>query len=182
MTVRVILTVLGPDRPGLTRSLADAVAESGGNWLESQLARLGGQYVGAVLVELDPSRLAQLEQALRAIASSGLRVDIVPAGEAPGEGGAEIMVEVIGQDRPGIVREVTTALAATGANIEEFSSSRENTAWSGGLLFRAELHLSLPEGTPVDHVREALEAISGEIMVDLTMRKRGQGKDAAPRL
>lgn len=172
MTTRLILTVLGPDRPGLTRSLAEAVAETGGNWLESQLARLGGQYVGAVLVELESDRIDRLEQAIDLIASGGLKVGIVPAGEAPGSGGAAITIDVVGQDRPGIVREVTSALAGIGANIEEFTSSTENSAWSGEFLFRAELRLALPEAVSVDQVREALEAISGEIMVDLTVRKR----------
>ena len=172
MTTRVILTVLGSDRPGLTQTLADAVLAAGGNWLESQLARLGGKYVGAVLVELDAARLDGLEAEIRKVDSSGLQVAIVPAGDAITTGRREVSVEVVGQDRPGIVREVTTALAAIGANIEEFTSATDNSAWSGELLFRAELRLSLPDALAVDAVRDALEGISGEIMVDLTIHKR----------
>ena len=55
MTARVILSVVGSDRPGLTQALADAVMAAGGNWLESHLSRLGGTYVGSVLVALDPA-------------------------------------------------------------------------------------------------------------------------------
>ena len=50
----VILSVIGSDRPGLTEALAGAVLAAGGNWLESHLSRLGGLYVGSVLVELEP--------------------------------------------------------------------------------------------------------------------------------
>jgi glycine cleavage system regulatory protein len=171
MTTRIILTVMGSDRPGLTQALADAVLAAGGNWLESQLARLGGKYVGAVLVELDGAQLPVLEAEIRKIDESGLQVALVLAGAEPEPSGTGLAIELVGQDRPGIVHEVTSALAALGVNIEEFTSGTENTAWSGELLFRAEARLSLPRGISVDRVREALEYISGEIMVDLTLRK-----------
>ena len=171
MTTRVILTVLGTDRPGLTRSLADAVVAAGGNWLESQLARLGGQYVGAVLVELPSDRVAALEAETAKVAASGLTVKVVPAGEEPAPARRYLGIEIVGQDRPGIVREVTTALAALGANIEDFTSSTENSAWSGEPLFKARARTTIPEATTVDEVREGLEAISSEIMVDFSLRK-----------
>lgn len=173
MNTRIILTVLGSDRPGLTQSLADAVMTAGGNWLESQLARLGGQYVGAVLVELDAARVPVLEAEARRIASTGLQLAIVEAGEASGIAGTGLGIELVGQDRPGIVREVTSALAGLGVNIEEFTSSTDNTAWSGEMLFRARAWLILPSGVTMDAVRGALEGISGEIMVDLMTRKDG---------
>lgn len=169
MTIRIILTVLGSDRPGLTQALADAVLAAGGNWLESQLARMGGKYVGSVLVELADDKLGALEQTVRKVDASGLHVSIVPAGDAPSALQNALSIELVGQDRPGIVREVTSVLAGLGVNIEEFSSDTENSAWSGGQLFRAKLMLSLPADTTSDQLRAALEAISGEIMVDFTI-------------
>lgn len=171
MNTRVILTVLGTDRPGLTRSLADAVVAAGGNWLESQLARLGGQYVGAVLVELPEGNLERLRAESAKVAASGLAVAVVPAGEEPAPARRFLGIEIVGQDRPGIVREVTGALAALGANIEDFTSSTENSAWSGEQLFKARARTTIPESLTVDAVREGLEAISGEIMVDFSFRK-----------
>lgn len=173
MIARVILTVLGSDRPGLTQALADAVLAAGGNWLESHLARLGGKYVGSVLVELDSGKLDALEQEIRKVDATGLQVSIVPAGEEPPASTGSLGIELVGQDRPGIVREVTSVLAELGANIEDFSSGTENSAWSGELLFRAAARLTLPEGISADRVREALEAISNEIMVDFTIRQGG---------
>jgi len=168
MTTRVILTVLGSDRPGLTQTLADAVLAAGGNWLESHLSRLGGKYVGSVLVELDEVRVASLEAAVQSIDPAGLQVALVPAGEEPAQAGTGLEVELVGQDRPGIVREVTSVLARIGANIEEFESGAEPGAWSGEPLFRARARITLPPETDADQVRDALEAISGEIMVDFT--------------
>ncbi len=168
MTTRIILNVIGSDRPGLTQALADAVLAAGGNWLESHLSRLGGKYVGSVLVELAEAQLANLEQAVRTVDASGLQVSIIFAGEEPECNQKALWIELVGQDRPGIVREVTGVLSGLGANIEDFSSDTENSAWSGEQLFRAKTQVTLPEGVSADQVRQALEAISGEIMVDFT--------------
>ena len=181
MSARVILVVSGSDRPGLTKALADAVHAAGGNWLESHLSRLGGKYVGSVLVELDAAALPALEAQVRAVDATGLHVALVPAeapddaapapdGEAPPPGGEEVSVELVGQDRPGIVREVTTVLAALGVNIASLTTGTERGAWSGESLFRAEAVVTLPVGLTRDQVQAALEGISGEVMVDFTVR------------
>jgi glycine cleavage system regulatory protein len=169
MITRVILSAVGSDRPGLTQSLADAVLAAGGNWLESHLSRLGGKYVGSVLVEIDEDKLPVLESQIRGVDAAGLHVSIVSAGEEPALQGHPVSIELVGQDRPGIVREVTTVLANLGVNIEDFGSSTENSSWSGERLFRATARLSIPADTSFEQVRTALEAISGEIMVDLTI-------------
>jgi glycine cleavage system regulatory protein len=170
---RFILSAIGRDRPGLTRGLAGAVLEAGGNWLESHLSHLGGQYVGAVLVEIEAERLAALEAAVAGVAADGFHVSIVPAGEAAPAAGAPLDLELVGQDRPGIVHEVTAALTRLDVNIEDFTSATGNGAWSGELLFRARARLALPAGLAAEAVQDALEAISGDIMVDFTIRPAG---------
>ena len=168
MKSRVILSAAGSDRPGLTRALAEAVLAAGGNWLESHLSRLGGKYVGSVLVEIDAEELPGFEQAIRGVDAVGLQVALVPAGEEPQSGGAMLSLELVGQDRPGIVREVTGVLAGLDVNIEDFVTRTENGAWSGERLFRANARLSIPAGVTSDEVQTALEAISGETMVDFS--------------
>jgi glycine cleavage system regulatory protein len=164
----LILSVIGSDRPGLTQALAGAVLAAGGNWLESHLSRLGGKYVGSVLVDVPAGAEDRLRDAVAAVDPDGLNVSLVAAGEAAAIG-APLGLQLVGTDRPGIVREVSAALAALGVNIEELDSDIENSAWSGAPLFRAKLGLALPAGvTPAD-VQAALEGISGEIMVDLTL-------------
>jgi glycine cleavage system regulatory protein len=165
MLTKVILTVIGNDRPGLTGALADAVLAAGGNWLESQLARLGGKFVGCVLVELPAG---QLDTLLAGLDATGLKVDIVAAGEAA-PAGTPLSLSVVGQDQPGIVREVTAVLGAIGVNIERLETMLKDGAWSGARLFTAEADLLLPAGVTEADVRDALEAISAEIMVDVTV-------------
>ena len=168
---RVILVVTGSDRPGLTRALADAVLAAGGNWLESHLSRLGGKYVGSVLVALDAAALSDLEASIRAVDASGLHVSVVPADADAPTVGDTLTVELVGQDRPGIVREVTAVLAALGVNIDSLTTATERGAWSGEPLFRARAKVTLPHGIGQDEVQAALEAISGDVMVDFTVRR-----------
>lgn len=171
MNQSVILTVVGSDRPGLTRAIADAVYAAGGNWLESHLSRLGGKYVGSVLVELPAERLGELERAARAIDAVGLSVAIVAAASDAERGhGQPLDIEIVGQDRPGIVREVTTVLAGLDVNIEDFTTIIEESAQFGAPLFRGRAKLLLPAGVSTDQLREALERISGEIMVDFAVQ------------
>lgn len=173
MTTKVILSAIGSDRPGLTQALADAVYAAGGNWLESHLTRLAGKYVGAVLVELDADKLPALERGVQAVDAAGLRVSIVPAEDVSEQARAPLTIEVVGQDRPGIVREVTSVLARLGVNIDDLATGTENVAWSGEQLFRATARLTLPGDVNADQVSEALEAISGEIMVDIAVSEAG---------
>ncbi len=165
----MILSVVGSDRPGLTQALADAVLAAGGNWLESHLSRLGGLYVGSVRVEVAPDQVEALRDAVRAVDAQGLEVRIAPAIEEPGLTGEAVAFSLVGQDRPGIVRQVTAALSALDVNIETFETRISAEPYSGAALFHLEARLRLPTGVTAQGVQAALEAISGEIMVDISL-------------
>lgn len=166
----VILSVSGSDRPGLTEALARAVLSAGGNWLESHLSRLGGLYVGSVRVELEADRLEDLRAAVRAVDATGLEVRIAPAVAGASEGGGEALrLSLVGQDRPGIVRQVTAVLSGLEVNIEAFDTRISAEPHSGAPLFHLEARLRLPPGLAAGAVQAALEDISAEIMVDLAL-------------
>ncbi|MDB5431862.1 MAG: phosphoserine phosphatase [Caulobacter sp.] len=166
----LVLSVVGSDRPGLTKALAAAVLSAGGNWLESHLSRLGGLYVGSVLVELDTNGAEALRAAIGAIDADGLEVRIAPALEdAAATPGETLRFSLVGQDRPGIVDLVTTTLSGLGANIETFKTWIGVEPHSGMPLFHMEAHLRLPSGLPAARVQAALEDISGEIMIDISL-------------
>ncbi len=168
---RVVLTVTGSDRPGLTSALAEAVLAAGGNWQEGHLSRLGGLYVGSVLVEIEPDQLESLEAGIKAIDAAGLAVAIHAAGDEPVIEQTALLFELVGQDRPGIIREVSAVLARLGANIESLSSGEERGAWGGERLFRAAVRVTLPKTVSPEDAQAALETISSEIMVDFTFAR-----------
>jgi glycine cleavage system regulatory protein len=161
----LVLSVVGSDRPGLTRALAAAVLSAGGNWLESHLSRLGGLYVGSVLVDLSEGRVEALRAAVSAVDAAGLDVRIAPAGAPAAVAGETLAFSVVGQDRPGIVRQVTATISDLGANRTWLSTG----AHSGAPLFNMAANLRLPAGLSAVTVQDALEAISGEIMVDVAV-------------
>jgi glycine cleavage system regulatory protein len=165
----LVLSVVGSDRPGLTRALAAAVLSAGGNWLESHLSRLGGLYVGSVLVELAADGVEALRAAIGRVDADGLEVRIVPAIEAPGAAGAALSFGLVGQDRPGIVDEVTAVLSGLGANIEDFETWVVAEPHSGQPLFHMEAQLRLPSGLEASAVQAGLEDISAEVMIDISV-------------
>src|SRR5262245_25405006 len=116
----LVMTVIGPDRPGLVDSVAALVAEHEGNWLESRMSRLGGQFAGSLRVEVPTAREAALVSALKGLTSRGLTVVAhTDQTKTSAPSGRLSVVEIVGQDRPGIVRQITHALADYGVNVEE---------------------------------------------------------------
>lgn len=166
----LVLTVLGPDRPGLVESLARVVAEHGGNWLESRMAHLAGQFAGILRVEVEAAHAEALAQALRDLATTGLEsivhpdVTVVPRDRTP-----LVKLDLVGQDRPGIVREISRVLAAQGVNVEELQTECVAAAESGQSLFRATARLRLPPGANEAALRTALEAVAADLMVDIEL-------------
>lgn len=165
----VILSVIGSDRPGLTEALAQAVLSAGGNWLESHLSRLGGLYVGSVRVAIDAGQVEALRAAVHAVDAQGLTVQLAPALEAPEVAGEALQLGVVGQDRPGIVAQVTAVLSGLEVNIEAFDTRVTAEPHSGAPLFHVDARLRLPPGLAAGAVQDALEGISAEIMVDISL-------------
>lgn len=159
----LILTVIGPDRPGLVRALAQSVAAHGGSWLESRMARLAGQFAGIVLVEAPETLLADLH----ALENEGLRIVVQPGttGEAPA--GERLVLEVTGNDRPGIVHDVARVLAEHGVNIEELTTGVVSGSFSGETLFKATAFVRAPDAASVAAIRAGLEYLGNEMMVDI---------------
>jgi glycine cleavage system regulatory protein len=170
MTTPLVLTFVGDDGPGLVNAISERVADCGGTWLESRSVRLAGKFAGVVLVSVPDESLIALESALAKLAPSGLRVSIDRGAAAQSEKPRRLVtLEIVGKERPGIVRDVTQALTGLGVNIEEFMSSLEGEPFTGVEMFRATARLSVPEGLRLDHMRKALERLAAEIMVDLSV-------------
>ena len=170
MATSMVLTFVGRDRPGLVNAISEKVAASGGTWLESCLAHLAGEFAGILLVSAPESNIADLTAALLELEATGLRVAMTPTSSAqPAVADKTLKLELIGNERPGIVRDVTQALTQLGVNIEEFSSTVEGAPFSGAEMFRASAKLRMPDNLANDDLRKTLERLAGEIMVDLTV-------------
>ena len=180
MLATLVMTVIGADRPGLVQMVATRVADHGGNWLESRMCRLGGQFAGILRVEVAPERRDELLNALRTLEVDGLRViihaDVGVLSDSRAQTadraiprGTLVTLELVGTDRPGILRSVSGVFAAHGINVEELASERVNAPMDGGMLFKARATLLVPAAVKLAAVRTDLEKIAADLMVDLKL-------------
>lgn len=167
----LVLTVIGADRPGLVEALSRTVAEFGASWLESRMAHLSGQFAGLLRVSVPEERAEALSRALDGLGERGLRVMVAPAGAAADSApaAARLRLEGVGLDRPGIVREISRALAERGVNVEELESRTSSAPMSGETLFHVGARLRPPAGLAAEDLRHALEKLADELMVELKL-------------
>jgi len=173
MDIPLVMTIIGKDRTGLVESLAGIVAEHGGNWLESRMCRLGGEFAGILRVEIPAAKKPALLAALQQLQTNGLQIvvrDDTPVSVAPGR---QTKLEIVGADRPGIVREITSALARAGVNVEEFSSEVASAPMSGETLFKASARLHLPAHCDLAALKKDLEKIAADLLVDVSFAELG---------
>ncbi|MGB5503020.1 MAG: ACT domain-containing protein, partial [Polyangiales bacterium] len=154
---------------GLVESVSAAVEEHGGSWVESRMSRLAGEFAGILRVSVPAAQADALAGALEALRADGLRVVVERGFEETGEEGHVIVLELIGSDRPGIVHKISEALAARGVNVDELNTECEGAPWSGDTLFKAMARLRAPKGLDLDQLRESLEAIAADLMVDISI-------------
>lgn len=170
----LVLTVIGPDRTGLVEALAGGISAAGGNWESGRMAQLAGQFAGVLLVTIDKPRTDELLAALRALDGRGLQVTAHPAPgsrDADDDGdddGIHVFLELTGDDRVGIVRDVGRILAERGVNVEELETDVVSAPMSGEQLFTARAVLRVPATLALAELRSSLETLGGELMVDLT--------------
>lgn len=168
----LVLTVLGDDRAGLVSAVSAPLKTHGASWERSQMARLAGKFAGIVEVAVDSSAADALSLELRALSGQGLNVHVEPTA-APAEPepatGPHFTLGLIGADRPGIVADISALLADMGVSIEELSTQVREAPMAGGLLFEAHATLIAPADADAAALRNALEQLADELMVDLTL-------------
>lgn len=169
----VVITVFGPDRPGLVEALSSATSEAGGNWLESRLLHLGGHFAGIVRIAVPDERHHALLDALRGLDAIGLQVVAHETEAAGTAAGTPATIEVVGHDRPGIVHEVSRVLAAHEVNVEELNTELSSAPMTGEPIFKATARVLVPAGFDPAALQEALERIAADLMVDLTFHAEG---------
>lgn len=165
----LVLTVVGDDRAGLVAALADVVTAHGGNWEHSQLAELAGTFAGIVVVSVPDDHAADLVAALDQL-DGLLKITAHPgAGESPAARPRELSVDVLGNDHPGIIRDISTVLSRHGVSIENLTSESREAPMSGGRLFEAQVLARVPDGADPAAIKADLERLATELLVDITL-------------
>jgi glycine cleavage system regulatory protein len=166
----LVLTLIGTDRPGLVEAVAEPIAAHGGNWLESRMAHLAGQFAGVLRVEVPDDRAPALVEALRGLEQRGLHLAVVAGPRPPPKSERRLLVvDLVGLDRPGLVREISHVLAERGVNIEELVTDRSTAAMSGELLFRSRARVAVPPQVDAAELRARLEKLAADLMVQVSV-------------
>jgi glycine cleavage system regulatory protein len=172
----IVITVIGLDRPGLVEAIAATVAEHGGNWLEARMAHLAGQFAGILRIEVGADKVAAVRTALARLESGGLRVG-AETGAVESAGPGRVMeVELLGLDRPGLVREISHLLASRRVNVEELATEVYSAPMTGDAMFRAQARVSVPAGVDDRELRDSIERLAKDLMVEIRVAEPPSGR------
>ena len=167
----LVLTLIGPDRPGLVEAVASVVASHGGNWVESRMTQLAGKFAGILRAEVPADRVDGALRDLAGLETRGLRLVVEATADVPPPATAmtKMILELTGLDQPGIVREIAQLLARNGVNVEELTTNRASAPMSGEMLFQAQARVAVPVTTDVVSLRAALEQAGADLVVDVKL-------------
>ena len=161
----LVMTVIGPDRPGLVEELSATVAGHNGNWLESRMSHLSGHFAGLLRVECPEEHCEDLLATLRGLENLNVSVSTELVKETNRQ--RIIAFDVVGNDRPGIVQELSSAIVRAGGNVEELMSNLESAPHAGHPVFRATGSVAVEADFDEGGLVTALEALGPDLAVSL---------------
>ena len=169
MRASLVLTVIADDKPGIVERLAEQILAAGANWEQGRMARLAGKFAGLLHVSVEREHAAALATNLRGLEREGLTIVVTETGETAVDTFVPLRLDLVGQDHPGIIRDISRVLARHQVNIDELETDLSSAPMSGELLFRARAHLQVPSTVSPDELRRQLELLAGELMVDVSL-------------
>jgi glycine cleavage system regulatory protein len=167
MRSALVVTIIGDDRPGIVERVSELVLEADANWEESRMARLAGKFAGILRVSVVTRKAAALGDALLGLEAHGLKVVVERSAGDDQEAYRTVALEIVGNDRPGIVRDIASLLAGRGVNIEELDTELTSAPDTGDTLFQARARLRTPPDVAIEELQQLLESLAADLMVDL---------------
>ena len=170
MNESIVLTIVCEDRPGIVESLSDVLEAHDGNWTESSMHSLAGQFAGILLAYVPAKEVDSFLQALQELESKGLHIVAKRSSFGHSQDGVrEFTLGLVGQDRPGIVHDITAILNQHQVNVLELDTECQSASMSGENLFLANARLLIPDKTSIESLRRELEDLANELMVDINL-------------
>ncbi len=171
--VSMVVSIMGPDRPGIVNLLADRAQHFSANWAASRMTRLAGQFAGMVHFEVPRQNADALTTALRSLESNGLQVVIARSDDAPSSSSHHLVeLKLVGEDRVGIVSRLTKMLAERSISIANIHTEIVHAGTTDKQTFKIEADLLVPAALSLDHLGEELGSLASEMMVDISMGER----------
>ena len=79
----------------------------------------------------------------------------------------EVEIDVVGNDRPGIIRRLAAVVAEAGGNVEDLTTRLESAPMAGHPLFHASGRLSLPADADQATLTTAIEDLGEDLSVTI---------------
>lgn len=167
MQRHLVISLISDDKPGVVGKLSATVAENGGNWADSRMAHFAGKFAGILRVSVSEDACRGLREALAALTADGFNVQIEESQTLAAGPWQTLKLKLVGNDRPGIVREISHALAARQINMERLDTGYSSVPGSGEPLFTAECDISVAQELDLDGLRDELDQIADELGVEI---------------
>lgn len=165
----LVISFMADDKPGLVNLISKTVSAHNGNWLDSSMSRLGGKFTGILVVQVAEQDIAALSSALTALSTEGINLICdLSAADADSSGYSEVVLDLVGHDKPGIVRDISSVLAHHQVNVIKLATELVPGSMSSELLFKAQGRVVVPPTVDVEQLQEALEAIAADLLVDIS--------------
>ena len=172
MNTSIVLTVISPDQPGIVQSVSNALKKHGGNWTQSSMSTLAGQFAGILLASVPESSADACLAELRDLEDHGIHIVAEICDESLETGKtSEYSLDLVGNDHPGIVNTITTLLANHNISVNELETSVESGSMAGGSIFRAKAQLQVPESVDIGELETEIEDLANDLMVEMSFEK-----------
>ena len=169
----LVVSIVGADRQGIVSSLAERAQRFGANWAASRMTRLAGEFAGMVHLEVPRENADALATSLRDLASSGLQVVVARSdGTNVASSLRVVELELVGEDRLGIVSNLAKLLAGRGVSIESIHTDIVRSGVSGKQTFKVAAHLLVPAAVSVEALQQEVGSLAREMMLDIALGER----------
>lgn len=170
MNTTIVLSVVSDDHPGIVKDLSKLLASHGGNWTESSMLSLAGKFAGVLLASVPGEQADAFIEGLAALEKDGMQI-VAQRSSLPShaDGEREFTLDLVGQDRPGIVLDITRILANYDVNVLELETHCQSASMSGESLFLAHARMMVPASVSSETLQDNLEELANELMVDIKL-------------
>ena len=170
----VVLTAVGPDRPGLVNELSSLIRDAGASIEDSRMAVLGGEFAMILLISGPPGAIERAKEiGIHAEGRLGLRCVLKETSPAEPSDYLPYRIEVSGADRPGIVQAIAAILARRGINVASLESRLSYAPFSATPMFVLDASLQIPSKTVLSEVRSELTTTCEDENLDFRLEPGG---------
>ena len=163
----LVLTVLAEDQPGIVEQIAKIIMSHEGSWVEGKMNRLAGKFAGILLVVVAESRCQPLQAGLIELDKHGIKITVDQTTSLSLPYKKDVWLEIVANDRPGIIGEISSLLAKKGINLESLETVCESAPMSAGVMFKARASVQLPKKISERDLMGLLESLSDDLMVEI---------------